>query len=86
MSIIQHKRYQLRAAAGKYWLLDVEQTGGTYRAPLAMNESGAMILETYWKTGSLEETAEMMHETFEIGKEEALQDAREFLQSLHLKE
>ena len=38
-------RYQLRYAAGMYWLLDVEQEGIPYKRPLSMNEVGARIWE-----------------------------------------
>ena len=36
-------RYQLRHAAGMYWLLDTWQEGMPYKAPLTMNETGADI-------------------------------------------
>ena len=38
-------RYQLRRAAGRYWLLDMEQEGVPYRRPLCMNEMGAAVWE-----------------------------------------
>ncbi len=82
----EHRRYQLRTAAGKYWLLDMEQSPENYRAPLAMNETGALILETYWKTGDQEKTAAMLQETYGIDPEDALTDVRDFLESLHLEE
>lgn len=81
-----HKRYQLRAAAGKYWLLDMGQEDNSYRAPVAMNETGALILETYWDTGDPERTARVLQETYEIDFEEALTDVKDFLSSLHLEE
>lgn len=39
------KRYCLRHAAGAYWLLDVGQEAGTYKAPLQLNEMGADIIK-----------------------------------------
>jgi len=36
-------RYQLRSAAGGYWLLDMEQEGVPYKNPLSVNEVGAEI-------------------------------------------
>ena len=36
-------RFQLRHAAGIYWLLDMEQEIGEYKEPLMMNETGAEI-------------------------------------------
>ena len=38
-------RFQLRHAAGIYWLLDMEQEIGTYKKPLPMNEAGAEIFK-----------------------------------------
>ena len=35
--------YQLRYAAGIYWLLDMSQPGYPYRKPLPLNEMGAAI-------------------------------------------
>ena len=76
------ERYQLRRAAGKFWLLDMEQEMGKYRAPIAMNETGAMILQGFWETGKEEDAAKALSETYEIDLEEALADVREFLQQL----
>ena len=76
------ERYQLRRAAGKYWLLDMEQAGGDYKAPVAMNETGAMILNSYWRADDPEEAAKVLSETYEIELEEALTDVKEFLRQL----
>lgn len=38
-------RFQLRHAAGIYWLIDMEQTIGRYKKPLQMNDTGAEIFE-----------------------------------------
>lgn len=45
---MQKNRYQLRCAAGKYWLLDMEQDGETYRPPLMLNESGGLYLQAVY--------------------------------------
>ena len=37
----QSERYQIRQAAGMYWLLDMEQPGIPYRQPVLLNETGA---------------------------------------------
>ena len=41
----QSERYQIRQAAGMYWLLDMEQSGIPYRQPVLLNETGA----AFWK-------------------------------------
>ena len=76
------KRYQLRQAAGKYWLLDMQQEPGRYRAPVAMNETGAIILEHYWEQKDPMDAARALSETYEIKLEEALPDVNAFLEEL----
>ncbi len=39
------KRYQLRYAAGEYWLLDMEQEKNIYKKPLKLNALGADIFK-----------------------------------------
>lgn len=46
--------YELRKAAGLYWLLDLRQDGEHYKPPLAMNEMGAEIFK-YRQLGDNEE-------------------------------
>lgn len=77
-----NERYQLRHAAGKYWLLDMQQPDRGYNAPVAVNDSGAMILEIYLKTGDMEAAAQKLREEYEIEKDEALADVKDFLEQL----
>ena len=74
-------RYQIRHAAGKYWLLDMEQAEH-YKKPIVMNETGALILESYWKTESIEQTAEAIGQIYEIDLDEAKADVKIFLEQL----
>ncbi|MBP5282094.1 MAG: PqqD family protein [Lachnospiraceae bacterium] len=76
------ERYQLRHAAGKYWLLDMTQDAKGYRAPVAMNETGAIILNNFWATNDEQATAKVLSDTYEIDLEEALADVRTFLRQL----
>ncbi|MBQ1849163.1 MAG: PqqD family protein [Lachnospiraceae bacterium] len=79
------QRYQLREAAGKYWLLDMEQKPGKYFPPIAMNETGAMILTSYWKKNDPKDAATLLSDTYEITLEEALSDVNDFLSDLKRK-
>lgn len=79
------ERYQLRQAAGKYWLLDMEQSAGKYVAPVAMNETGALILENFWEENDPSKAAKVLSETYEISLEEALEDVNAFLGQLRKK-
>lgn len=78
----EKKRYQLRYAAGLYWLLDMEQTGEIYKRPVTMNECGAYIWQNYIESVSEEEIADMLHTRYGISGEEALADIREFIKQL----
>lgn len=78
----KRKRYQLRYAAGLYWLLDMEQTGEEYVRPVTMNECGAYIWQNYTESVSETEIAEMLHQRYGISAEEALRDIKEFIEQL----
>ena len=46
------------ARQGKYWLLDMEQDGETYRPPLMLNEQGAYIFRQYMAGNTADKIAE----------------------------
>ena len=75
-------RYQLRNAAGLYWLLDMEQPGVPYRKPLPMNETGAMLWSMVANGMSRSKISEYLCETFGIPEEEAQNDVQEFFKQL----
>lgn len=75
-------KYQLRYAAGKYWLLDMEQREGRYCNPISINESGVFILEQYFRLHSAEAAAEAVCEQYGVDPEQALADVNGFLQDL----
>ena len=76
------KRYQIREAAGLYWLLDMEQSGIDRQEPIVLNESGAYIWKQYERLGSTAAVAEVLNREFGISVEEALADVEQFLQQL----
>ncbi len=76
------ERYQLRKAAGLYWLLDMEQDGAKRREPVVLNESGAYIWEQYRRLGSETSVAEALSREFGISVQEGLADIRSFFQQL----
>ncbi len=75
-------RYQLRKAAGLYWLLDMEQSGAHSVEQITFNESGAFIWEQYARLQSEKAVAEAVSREFGISKEEGLADVRQFLAQL----
>lgn len=76
------RRYQMRRAAGLYWLLDMEQSGEKSIGTVSFNESGAFIWEQYEHLGSDEAVAEKLCESFNISYEDSLADVRQFLSQL----
>lgn len=79
------KRYQLRKAAGKYWLLDMEQTLDAYKQPIPFNEVGARIWELLAENHSIEEIVEILSKEYEATKAEIQPDVEDFLDQLKQK-
>lgn len=67
-------RYMLRKAAGRYWLLDMEQPGFPYRPPVVINEGGAYIWQSLAEGLSVTCIAEKLAMEYNIPEEEAQQD------------
>ena len=63
------ERYQLRHAAGCYWLLDMEQSGKDYIGPIVLNESGAEIWNRLQAGGTIDQVAEEFPAAAEAGNE-----------------
>ena len=78
-------RYQIREAAGRFWLIDMEQSAGAYCPPVGMNESGAIILKSFLETGDVKQCALKLQEEFGIEVQEAEEDAEDFLRQLRAK-
>lgn len=74
--------YQLRYAAGLYWLLDMEQSGVPYRRPLAINEVGADIWKLLEQGEEEEEIAEKLSAEYQVSRMTILEDIAQFRQQL----
>ena len=74
--------YQLRYAAGLYWLLDMEQSGVPYHRPLALNEVGADIWKLLEQGGEAEEIAEKLSAEYQVSPEAIREDIAQFRQQL----
>lgn len=75
-------RYKLRFVAGVYWLLDMEQDGPDYKAPMTLNEVGATIWEQLAQGQTQDSIAEKLCVEYEVDKETVLEDIRVFMQEL----
>ncbi|MCH5187067.1 MAG: PqqD family protein [Oscillospiraceae bacterium] len=76
------RRYQLRHAAGLYWLLDMEQSGTSYVSPLPLNEAGAQILQMLADGMSENEIGGRLCEKYGVSPGEAKNDVRDFIMQL----
>lgn len=76
------KRYQLRYAAGQYWLLDMKQKGVPYRSPLSVNEAGALIWNRLLEGWTLEMISDELSREYSISTDEVRTDVLQFIEQL----
>jgi len=75
-------RYQLRFAAGQYWILDMEQEGIPYKKPLMVNEIGARIWEMGAEGMKKDEIADCLCGEYQAGRQAVLEDIDRFRKQL----
>jgi len=78
----QFSRYQLRCAAGMYWLLDMEQAGVPYKPPFTMNCVGADIWEMLKKGKNREQIIEELCIEYQADRSVIEEDTDVFLEQL----
>ncbi|MGN1205806.1 MAG: PqqD family protein [Eubacterium sp.] len=76
------KRYQLRYAAGTYWLSDTEPGESEIKRPLELNETAAGIWKMLESGKSTKEIAEYFSEGNEEQTKEIQEDVEQFIQEL----
>ena len=74
--------YELRKAAGLYWLLDLRQSGEHYKPPLAMNEMGAEIFKYRQLGDNEEEIIRKIGSEYDADVETVKRDVTSFLKKL----
>ena len=79
----REKRYQLRHAAGLYWLIDMEQPDSSYNSPIPLNEGGAVLWRMIDGGASLDEICQRLCAESDISMEQARVDATDFIQQLN---
>lgn len=80
--IREPERWQLRHAAGSWWLLDMMQEPGSWRPPLSLNRAGAEIWECLQQGMKGEDAAGLLCGRYGLDRAEALADVRGFLEAL----
>ena len=76
------KNYQLRQAAGEYWLIRMDQQRFVYEKPIMLNEVGAMIWQQYMQGQTEKGIAALLQQTYGIDDQEAYQDVQQFIRQL----
>lgn len=80
--IKEPERWQLRYAAGSYWLLDMKKGNENRRTPLSLNQAGAELWRLLQQGTEEEAAAELLCLQYRIDRESALEDVRGFLAGL----
>ena len=75
-------RYQLRYAAGRYYLLDMNQTGVPYKRPMEMNTIGAQIWQMMVKGYTTEQVIQVLASEYEADVADIREDVQQFQGSL----
>lgn len=75
------ERYQLRQAAGAYWLLDMEQ-GEQYKKPFMLNECAAYIYRAYISGMSEDEIMQAFAKEYGLSFSCAQSDVGQFMMEL----
>ena len=75
-------RYQLRHAAGLYWLIDMVQPEKDYIRPVPLNDVGAKLWRMIDSGTSIEKISEQLSAEYEISTEQAQSDVHDFIEQL----
>lgn len=79
---MQYGDYQLRYAAGMYWLLNTKQRGLHYIRPLSLNECGAHLWRLLSAGADKAELVNSLCAQYGLERSEALRDVEGFLEQL----
>lgn len=80
--IREPERWQLRHAAGTYWLLDMKQGPGDRKPPLSLNQVGAEIWSLLQQGMGEDTVADEMCRRYQIDRGSMMEDVRGFLAGL----
>lgn len=75
-------QYQLRYAAGRYYLLDMAQEGVPYKRPMELNQIGAEIWQLMVEGYSVEQVVQKIAEEYEAEETDIRGDVLQFQESL----
>ena len=75
-------RYQLRHVAGRFYLLDMTQTGKVYKRPMEMNDIGAEIWQMILEGDTTEQMVQKLLREYEADEADVRQDVLAFKKGL----
>lgn len=78
----EYDRYQVRYAAGQYWLIDMQQSGRQYVRPVIINELGAAVWDGMKAGNTIEQISQILSKEFKVAAEEIQTDILEFIRQL----
>ncbi len=76
------KQYQLRYAAGRFYLLDMKQLGVPYKRPMELNHIGAEIWQMMMEGFTIEQVVQKLAEEYEADAADVREDVLQFQKSL----
>ncbi len=82
INLVDSGRYQLRKAAGLYWLIDCKQSGVPYKRPVVMNETGAWIWNLILQGKNMKEIGQAVSRKYEEELQTAQEDTEQFVKQL----
>jgi len=80
---MEYGDYQLRYAAGMYWLLNTKQQGLHYVRPIPLNECGAHLWQMLSEGADQMEIVNRLCGEYGLERAEALRDVESFIAQLH---
>ncbi len=80
---MEYGDYQLRYAAGMYWLLNTKQRGLHYIRPLSLNECGAHLWQMLSAGADKPELVNSLCAEYGLERAEALSDVEDFIKQLN---
>lgn len=80
---VEYSNYQLRYAAGVYWLVNVKQRGLDYIKPLGLNEGGAYLWRLLCEGNDKAMIADRLCGEFGLERADAVKDVEDFLEQLN---
>ncbi len=78
------EQYQLREAAGRFYLLDMKQPGVPYKRPMELNSIGAEIWKMMVEGHTTEQIIQELAKEYEVDTGDIREDVLQFQRSLIL--